>query len=104
MYPYVQMQKQSGLIKKSHNEAQHSDSSRHRDVDGSDESEEIKLMLQKERLLSSIFVDIGELYGTRMQTIILVDFNHNVKFIERTRASNTFPYNWNVKRFDFQFQ
>ena len=104
MYPDDQMQKQSGVFQKSDKEPQNPDSFRYQsDVEGPDESEETKLMLQKEKLLSAIFVDIGELYGTRMQTIILVDFNHNVKFVERTRASNTSPYKWNIKRFDFKF-
>ena len=60
-------------------------------------------MLNKEKLLSSIFVDIGASYGTRMQTIIFVDYKRNVKFIERTRVSNTFPIKWDVKEFNFNF-
>ena len=38
--------------------------------------------------LSSIFVDCDASYGTRMQTVILVDFEDNVTFAERTRLSN----------------
>ena len=88
MYPDKQMQKQSGLEKTS--------------LSVENESGEIKSMLDKEKLLSSIFVDIGEMYGTRMQTLVLVDFNHNVNFVERTRTCNS-PLKWDVKTFNFQF-
>jgi len=88
MYPDKQMQKQSGLEKTC--------------LLAENESEEIKWMLDKEKLLSSIFVDMGDTYGTRMQTLIFVDFKHNVKFVERTRSSNT-PLKWDVKTFNFQF-
>lgn len=38
--------------------------------------------IERERLLSSIFIK-SEIYGTRSTTIILVDYNNNIKFIER---------------------
>ena len=89
MYPDKQMQKQSGLDKAC--------------FLGEAQTEDIKLMLNEEKLKSSIFVDNGETYGTRMQTMIIVDFSHNVKFVERTRASGT-SNDWDVKTFNFQFK
>lgn len=38
--------------------------------------------IDRERLLSSIFIK-SEIYGTRASTIILVDYQNNVKFFER---------------------
>ena len=96
MYPDEQMQKQSGINSIISNQKES-------DFSAELENEEIKSMLNKEKLLSSIFVDIGESYGTRMQTIIFVDYKRNVKFIERTRVSNTFPIKWDVKEFNFNF-
>lgn len=37
---------------------------------------------EREKFLSSIFIK-SELYGTRSSTIILVDYDNNIKFIER---------------------
>ncbi len=38
--------------------------------------------LERERLLSSIFIK-SEIYGTRSSTVLIVDYNDNMKFIER---------------------
>ena len=106
MYPDAQMQKQSGIYGKVRdtngsqctNESMESDTRRvNRDT------QEDNLVMQKEELLSSIFVDIGETYGTRMQTIIFIDYEHNVHFVERTRISQTIPFKWDVKTYDFTF-
>jgi len=43
--------------------------------------------LEWERLLGSIFVD-GETYGTRASTLILIDQNDNLTFVERSRKPN----------------
>ena len=85
MYPDDQMQKQSGIFGKINN--------------ASDQG--VDFTLQKEQLLSSIFVDMGEKYGTRMQTVVLVDYDRNVHFTERTRISQTLPYEWNERTFEF---
>jgi uncharacterized protein with NRDE domain len=44
--------------------------------------------LELERMLSSIFIK-SEKYGTRSSTIITVDRNKNVKFVEKTYYANT---------------
>ena len=63
-YPDAQMQSQSGVLHRL----------------------EQKETLWREQKLSSIFVDIGETYGTIMQTIIVVDYDGHVYFKERSRV------------------
>jgi uncharacterized protein with NRDE domain len=54
--------------------------------------------------LSGLFVDLPQhKYGTRMQTVVLVDFDLNVTFVERTRVSGG-TQDWSEKRFQFKFQ
>ncbi len=55
--------------------------------------------LEWERLLSSIFID-SEIYGTRSSTIILVDRENNVTFIERSFVSG--PGEYETARFGFR--
>lgn len=45
--------------------------------------------IERERLLSSIFIK-SETYGTRSSTIILVDYDNNVKFLERNYLNGNF--------------
>lgn len=45
--------------------------------------------IERERLLSSIFIK-SEIYGTRSSTIILVDYQNNLKFIERNYINGKF--------------
>ena len=104
-YPDDQMQKQSGV--------KLCDDNKEVDVD-------YELMRKKEQKLSSVFVDIGEIYGTRTQTMIFVDYNHNVRFTERTRVVvgptsemlgktkdvtglESFDFDWKIKSFEFKF-
>ena len=55
--------------------------------------------------LSSIFVDLPEKnYGTRMQTLVLVDFDRQVTFVERTRTGNVDKHDWKVERFEFKIE
>lgn len=50
--------------------------------------------------LSSIFVEMSDKnYGTRMQTLILVDFQLNVTFVEKSRTQNG---EWEEARFEFK--
>ena len=44
--------------------------------------------LELERILSPIFIK-SEKYGTRSSTIVTVDENINVKFVEKTYFANT---------------
>ena len=106
MYPDVQMQKQSGIYGKVRdtNGSQCTSESLQSDTQSIKQNDdEDNLVMQKEKLLSSIFVDIGEKYGTRMQTIVFIDYEHNVHFVERTRISQTIPFKWDVKTYDFTF-
>ena len=111
------MQKQSGIFEKIHgnNQMEKSGTNKNqnsckttisegesRSFEGTEQ--EINFTLQKEQLLSSIFVDVGENYGTRMQTVVLVDYDNNVHFTERTRISSTLPFQWNDKTFKFTFK
>ena len=56
--------------------------------------------------LSSIFVDLPEKnYGTRMQTLVLVDFDRQVTFVERTRSGKADDnIEWKEERFAFQIE
>jgi uncharacterized protein with NRDE domain len=64
--------------------------------------------------LSSIFVEMSDKnYGTRMQTVVLVDFEGNVTFVERTRpkgVQNDVTYSkcgssdWKEERFEFKIE
>ena len=55
--------------------------------------------------LSSIFVDLPEKnYGTRMQTLVLVDFDRQVTFVERTRTGNGEKHDWKEQRFEFKIE
>ena len=105
------MQKQSGVLDKmrTNNDSQ-KESFEHPDDDASkqlsnqfNEKTELDFTLKKEQLLSSIFVDIGEKYGTRMQTLIFVGYDHEVHFMERTRISHKAPFEWTTKSVKFQF-
>lgn len=52
--------------------------------------------------LSSIFVDMTpQMYGTRVQTLILVDFFGNVTFVERSRGDSESKPDWSERRFNF---
>lgn len=55
--------------------------------------------LEWERLLSSIFIE-SEIYGTRSSTIILVDRENNVTFIERSFTAGPGEY----KTVEFRFR
>ena len=114
MYPDKQMQKQSGIFQKEQcvldNQKPASEEWSSTKVHLNDSKKcaeglnmDYEAVMEKEKLLSSIFVDIGETYGTRMQTIILVDYDHNVYLTERTRIPQTFPFEWKVKKFEFKF-
>lgn len=53
--------------------------------------------------LSSICVDIpNKRYGTRAQTVIIVDYDDNVTFLERTKVADETNSQWSVKRHDFK--
>ena len=64
--------------------------------------------------LSSIFVEMSDKnYGTRMQTVVLVDFDGNVTFVERTRPKgvpNDVTYStcgssdWKEERYEFKIE
>jgi len=55
--------------------------------------------------LSSIFVDIGSQYGTRMQTAVVVDSEDRVTFVERTRQKSLHEEVWDpVKKFHFDIE
>lgn len=56
------------------------------------------LTLERERALSSMFIK-SEGYGSRCSTVILVDKNESVLFVERVFDLNTFDYKTN----QFQF-
>ena len=115
-HPDTQMQKQSGVLDKmrTNNDSQ-KESFEHPDDDASkqlsdqgtlqsNEKTELDFTLKKEQLLSSIFVDIGEKYGTRMQTLIFVGYDCEVHFMERTRISYKAPFEWTTKSVKFQFE
>ena len=59
--------------------------------------------------LSATFVDMGGVYGTRMQTVVLVDHSDNVTFVERSRVppsatggESSDQWVWDpVKKFEF---
>jgi uncharacterized protein with NRDE domain len=51
-----------------------------------------------ERVLSSVFIKTGK-YGTRCSTVLLVDKNNNVKFIERTFIPEENKFNRNEFNF-----
>lgn len=57
--------------------------------------------LELERLLSSIFISSPD-YGTRSSTLVLIDRNDNVSFIERTYEGN--PEVFSTVRFEFRIQ
>ena len=105
MYPDDQMQKQSGTKGYKEKKEAH---------------DNCELMYRKEQKLSSVFVDVGGKFGTRMQTIIFIDYDYSVHFTERTReavgntseildkekdlnGSEKFNINWKVKSFDFKY-
>ncbi len=55
--------------------------------------------------LSSIFVDMSaQMYGTRAQTLVLVDFFGNVTFVERSRDGSESTPDWSEKRFHFMLK
>lgn len=58
------------------------------------------LPLDKERLLSSIFVDSHK-YGTVFQTVILVDSDYKVSFYEKCLNSNQI---WEFRSFEFKIE
>ena len=54
--------------------------------------------------LSSIFVEMPDLnYGTRMQTLLLVDFDLNVTFVEKRREKSE-NEDWKEERFEFKIE
>jgi uncharacterized protein with NRDE domain len=57
--------------------------------------------LERERALSSMFIKSPG-YGSRCSTIILIDHNNHVTFVERTYDLSTFDYT--TKKFEFQVQ
>jgi uncharacterized protein with NRDE domain len=57
--------------------------------------------LELERMLSSIFIK-SEKYGTRSSTIVTVDKNNNVKFVEKTYFANTGRFS--NKEFNFTIE
>jgi len=57
--------------------------------------------LELERMLSSIFIK-SEKYGTRSSTIVTVDKNNNVKFVEKTYYANTGRFS--NKEFNFTME
>lgn len=57
------------------------------------------LGLEREKLLSSVFIK-SENYGTRSTTIILVDYEHNLFFLERNFEGDNFfdvTYSFNIR-------
>jgi uncharacterized protein with NRDE domain len=56
--------------------------------------------LEKERLLSSIFIDSRD-YGTRSSTVIIVNRDNHVVFTERKYFENDHS-NWEEKQFEFK--
>lgn len=56
--------------------------------------------IENERTLSSIFVN-GPFYGTRSSTLVLIDTENNLTFIERTYNRNPDHYTKVVYRFNF---
>ncbi|RPI71328.1 MAG: NRDE family protein [Ignavibacteriales bacterium] len=63
-----------------------------------DELPETGLDKETERKISSIFVDLPD-YGTRSSTIILIDKNNNVTFIEKSLDINK---EWITNKFEFE--
>lgn len=57
--------------------------------------------LERERVLSSMFIKSPG-YGTRCSTVVLIDRNNNVQFLERVYDLKTFAYT--QKDFDFEIQ
>jgi uncharacterized protein with NRDE domain len=57
--------------------------------------------LEWERILSSMFI-VSPIYGTRSSTVILIDRNGQVQFIEKVFNGN--PGAWLTSRFDFLIQ
>ncbi len=57
--------------------------------------------IELERVLSSVFIKT-EKYGTRCSTILLVDKNNNVKFVERTFLSKENRFNRNEFNFEIK--
>lgn len=55
--------------------------------------------LERERMLSSMFIKSPE-YGSRSSTVILVDHNNHVQFVERVYDLATFAYD--TRTFEFQ--
>lgn len=55
--------------------------------------------LDKERFLSPIFIE-GEDYGTRSSTVITVNRNNQVRFIERSFFERN-PHKWEERTFEF---
>ena len=56
-----------------------------------------------ERALSSIFIE-SPTYGTRVSTLVLVDYEGHTTFIERTYASNANGEPPVTRRFDFEIE
>ncbi|KXH87065.1 NRDE family protein [Sporosarcina sp. HYO08] len=54
--------------------------------------------LNHERLLSPLFIQMPE-YGTRSSSVLLIDQNNTITFVERTYQNGAFA---NEKRFEFQ--
>jgi uncharacterized protein with NRDE domain len=59
--------------------------------------------LARERALSSIFIESPN-YGTRASTIVLIDYEGHVAFIERTYAPHAAAEPLTTRRFDFEIE
>jgi len=57
--------------------------------------------LEWERILSPVFVE-SPFYGTQFSTVVLVDKNHNVTFIER--VFNSKPDQYEERKFEFRIK
>jgi uncharacterized protein with NRDE domain len=55
--------------------------------------------LERERALSSMFIKTNG-YGTRCSTVVLIDYQNNVQYSERTYDTSTFVHNTKTVAFD----
>jgi uncharacterized protein with NRDE domain len=49
--------------------------------------------------VTSVYVDIPGIYGSRTQTFITIDFDYNIEFVERTRLESG---EWSSKQLNYQ--
>lgn len=57
--------------------------------------------IQRERMMSPIFIESPD-YGTRSSTVLLINNQNHVLFIERSRAAN--QNNWTENSYEFDIQ